>query len=57
MPKLSISLSDYMYWKLTGIGESTSNIIQKALQEYLTEKQDDKLVDTEIKWIRHQEID
>ena len=57
MPKLSISLSDYMYWKLTGNGESTSNIIQKALQEYLTEKQDDKLVDTEIKWIRHQEID
>jgi len=53
MPQLSISISDYMYWKLTGTGESTSNIIQQALQQYLTEKQE--LIDTEIKWIRHQE--
>ena len=34
MPKISISVSDYNYWKLLGAGESASNIIQKALNDY-----------------------
>jgi hypothetical protein len=34
MPKISISISDYNYWKLLGAGESASNIIQKALNDY-----------------------
>ena len=34
MPKISISISNYNYWKLLGAGESASNIIQKALNDY-----------------------
>jgi len=34
MPKISIKVSDYTYWKLLGSGESASAVIQKALQQY-----------------------
>jgi hypothetical protein len=34
MPKISITISDYTYWKLLGSGESASHIIQKALKDY-----------------------
>ena len=34
MPKVSIHVSDYTYWKLLGSGETVSNVIQKALKEY-----------------------
>ena len=34
MPKISIKVSDYTYWKLLGCGESASAVIQKALQHY-----------------------
>jgi len=34
MPKISIIVSDITYWKLLGSGESISNIVQKALQDY-----------------------
>jgi len=39
MPKISINVSDYTYWKLLGSGESVSNIIQKALKDYWKENQ------------------
>lgn len=38
MPKISIRISDYTYWKLLGAGESASNVIQKALKEYWNDK-------------------
>lgn len=34
MPKITITVSDYNYWKLNGTGESVSIVIQKALQHY-----------------------
>ena len=34
MPKVSVSISDYTYWRLLGSGESVSSVIQKALKEY-----------------------
>jgi hypothetical protein len=34
MPKISIRISDYNYWKINGTGESISTVIQKALQQY-----------------------
>jgi hypothetical protein len=37
MPKISITVSDYTYWKLLGSGESISHIIQKALKDYWKE--------------------
>jgi hypothetical protein len=39
MPKISITISDYTYWKLLGSGESVSTIIQKALKDYWKENQ------------------
>ncbi len=39
MPKISITISDYTYWKLLGSGESASFIVQKALQDYWKEEQ------------------
>jgi hypothetical protein len=39
MPKISITISDYTYWKLLGSGESVSLIIQKALKDYWKENQ------------------
>jgi len=39
LPKISITISDYTYWKLLGSGESVSNIIQKALKDYWKENQ------------------
>jgi hypothetical protein len=34
MPKISITISEYNYWKLNGEGEAVSTVIQKALQHY-----------------------
>jgi hypothetical protein len=42
LPKISITISDYTYWKLLGSGESVSNIIQKALKDYWKENQNQK---------------
>ena len=42
MPKISIVISDYNYWKLLGQGDSISRIIQKALQDYWKENQTSK---------------
>jgi hypothetical protein len=39
MPKISITISDYTYWKLLGSGESVSHIIQKALKDYWKDNQ------------------
>jgi hypothetical protein len=39
MPKISITVSDYTYWKLLGSGESASHIIQKALKGYWKDTQ------------------
>jgi len=39
MPKISIIVSDYTYWKLLGSGESISHIVQKALKGYWKDKQ------------------
>jgi len=49
MPKISINISDYTYWKLLGSGESVSNIIQKALKDYWKETQtQQKITNTTI---------
>lgn len=48
MPKISINISDYAYWKLLGSGESVSNIIQKALKDYWKESQTQKKITTTI---------
>ena len=37
MPKISVNISDYTYWKLLGSGESISHVIQKALNDYWKE--------------------
>ncbi len=37
MPKISVTIPDYTYWKLLGSGESVSTIIQKALKDYWKE--------------------
>jgi hypothetical protein len=42
MPKISITISDYTYWKLLGSGENASHIIQKALKGYWKENQQQK---------------
>ena len=42
MPKISITISDYTYWKLLGSGESVSHIVQKALKGYWKENQNQK---------------
>ena len=34
MPKISINVSDYTYWKLLGSGESISHVVQNALKDY-----------------------
>jgi hypothetical protein len=34
MPKISITISDYTYWKLSGTGETASTVVQKALKHY-----------------------
>ena len=34
MPRVSINIPEYTYWRLLGAGESTSVIIQQALDEY-----------------------
>jgi hypothetical protein len=47
MPKISITISDYTYWKLLGSGESVSHIIQKALKDYWKENQK-KITDTTL---------
>jgi len=39
MPKISVTVSDYTYWKLLGSGESVSITIQKALKDYWKENQ------------------
>jgi hypothetical protein len=39
MPKISINVSDYTYWKLLGSGESVSYIVQNALKDYWKENQ------------------
>ncbi len=39
MPKISIVISDYTYWKLLGSGENISYTIQKALMDYWKESQ------------------
>jgi hypothetical protein len=39
MPKISINVSDYTYWKLLGSGESISSIVQTALKDYWKENQ------------------
>jgi len=41
MPKISIIVSDSTYWKLLGTGESISNTVQKALQDYWRKKGSD----------------
>lgn len=48
MPKISINISDYTYWKLLGSGESVSNIIQKALKDYWKENQTQKKITTAL---------
>jgi len=42
MPKISIMISDYTYWKLLGCGDNVSYIIQKALHDYWKENQASK---------------
>ena len=42
MPKISISISDYTYWKLLGSGENISRIIQRALKDYWKDSQQKK---------------
>jgi len=42
MPKISISVSDYIYWKLLGSGENVSYIVQLALKDYWKESQKNK---------------
>jgi hypothetical protein len=42
MPKISIVVSDYTYWRLLGSGESVSYVIQKALKDYWKENQNKK---------------
>jgi hypothetical protein len=34
MPKISIVISDYTYWRLLGSGQNISHIVQKALKDY-----------------------
>jgi hypothetical protein len=34
MPQISVRVSDYTYWRLTGSGESVSTIVQRALADY-----------------------
>jgi FMN-dependent NADH-azoreductase len=46
MPKISITISDYTYWKLLGSGESVSTIVQKALKDYWKESQTQKKITT-----------
>jgi len=49
MPKISITISDYTYWRLLGSGESVSHIIQKALKDYWKENQNQKkMTDTTL---------
>jgi hypothetical protein len=48
MPKISINVSDYTYWKLLGSGEAVSNIIQKALKDYWKESQTQKKTNTTL---------
>lgn len=49
MPKISITISDYAYWKLLGSGESASQIIQKALKGYWKETHQKKNDATQAK--------
>ena len=42
MPKISINVSDYNYWKLLGSGENVSYVVQLALKDYWKESQDEK---------------
>ncbi|VVB60670.1 Uncharacterised protein [uncultured archaeon] len=42
MPKISINVSDYMYWKLLGSGENVSYIVQLALRDYWRESRKEK---------------
>ena len=42
MPKISINISDYTYWRLLGSGENVSHIVQKALKGYWKENQTTK---------------
>ncbi len=42
MPKISIVISDYTYWRLLGSGENISYVIQKALKGYWKENQNQK---------------
>jgi hypothetical protein len=42
MPKISIVISDYTYWRLLGSGENISNVIQKELKGYWKENQTQK---------------
>jgi len=44
MPKISIRVSDYTYWKLLGSGDSISGIVQKALKDYWKENQTQKKI-------------
>ena len=34
MPRVSINIPEYTYWRLLGAGESTSVIVQQALDAY-----------------------
>ena len=42
MPKISINISDYNYWKLLGSGENVSYVVQLALKDYWKGSQDEK---------------
>jgi hypothetical protein len=44
MPKISINVSDYMYWKLLGSGENVSYVVQSALNKYWKESRKEKKV-------------
>lgn len=46
MPKISIRVSDYTYWRLLGSGDNVSSIVQKALKEYWKENQPQKKITT-----------
>ena len=49
MPKISINISDYTYWKLLGSGESISYVVQNALKDYWKENQtQEKITDTTL---------
>lgn len=47
MPKISIVISDYTYWRLLGSGENISHVIQKALKGYWNENLQQKKTDTQ----------